>query len=166
MSFAKFGLLFALYAHLEASGPPQIPTSFEPPPIAESGMASWYGDGSFHGDVTASGESFRPEREATCAHRSLPFDTVILIENPRTGRRAWCRVNDRGPYGRIDEQGVWGIEVASAEEGASIAWRGVLDMSIRTARALGNMDAGLQHVALRFWRSRADLSARLAAWIP
>lgn len=33
----------------------------------------------------------------TCAHRTLPFGTIVKITRIRTGATATCRVNDRGP---------------------------------------------------------------------
>jgi rare lipoprotein A len=59
-------------------------------------VASWYGPG-FAGRRTASGEVFNPGA-LTCAHKTLPFGTRLLIRNPDTGRSVWVRVNDRGPY--------------------------------------------------------------------
>ena len=47
-------------------------------------MASWYGPG-FRGKPTASGERFRPSRR-TAAHKTLPFGTVLLVEEPKSGR--------------------------------------------------------------------------------
>jgi hypothetical protein len=47
---------------------------------------------------TASGRKFRPYSEDTCAHKYLPFGTRILLEYPRTGKRCWVEVTDRGPY--------------------------------------------------------------------
>ncbi len=69
-------------------------------PIAE-GMASYYGD-AFRGRLTANGEKFDPDA-LTAAHRTLPFGTCLLVENPANGRSVRVRVNDRGPYahGRI-----------------------------------------------------------------
>jgi rare lipoprotein A len=60
--------------------------------------ATWYGPG-FHGRRTASGERF--DRNAmTLASRHLPFGTRLRVVNPRTGRSAIARVNDRGPFRR------------------------------------------------------------------
>ncbi|MGV3569032.1 MAG: septal ring lytic transglycosylase RlpA family protein [Ramlibacter sp.] len=65
---------------------------------AGHGEASWYGP-RFHGRPTASGERF--DREAlTAAHRSLPFGTVVRVENLRTGTSVDVRINDRGPHGK------------------------------------------------------------------
>lgn len=67
----------------------------------QRGMASWYG-GSFNRKPTASGEPF-DQNAYTIAHKTLPFGTVVSIENPKTGVVAYARVNDRGPFvpGRI-----------------------------------------------------------------
>lgn len=60
--------------------------------------ASWYGDWEERaGNLTANGDVFI--REAfTVAHRTLPFGTVLMIENPANGRMLPAVVNDRGPY--------------------------------------------------------------------
>jgi len=61
-----------------------------------TGHASWYGPG-FHGRKTASGERFNANG-MTAAHRTLPFGTKLLVENPQNGRSVIVRVNDRGPF--------------------------------------------------------------------
>lgn len=60
------------------------------------GLASWYGT-KFHGRRTASGQLFN-QNDFTCAHRTLPFGTHILVKNPDTGVTCIVVVNDRGPY--------------------------------------------------------------------
>jgi rare lipoprotein A len=64
----------------------------------ERGVASWYGD-PFHGRTTASGETYDMEA-MTAAHQSLPFGTVVLVENLQNGRSTTLRINDRGPFVR------------------------------------------------------------------
>jgi len=59
-------------------------------------VASYYAD-YFHGRKTASGEVF-DQYAMTCAHKTLPFDTILMINNPQNAKRAKVRVNDRGPY--------------------------------------------------------------------
>ena len=68
------------------------------PAQAEAGRASWYALTS----KTASGERGDPDA-MTAAHRSLPFGTVILVENLENKRSVAVRVNDRGPFvgGRV-----------------------------------------------------------------
>lgn len=56
--------------------------------------ASWYGPG-FHGRITASGMRY-DQAAMTCAHKSLPFGTVLVVEY--RGKRVTCVVTDRGPY--------------------------------------------------------------------
>lgn len=65
------------------------------------GIATYYGPG-FHGKKTASGEVFNMY-EMTCAHRTLPFGTMLLVTNLSNNRSVKVRVNDRGPFieGRI-----------------------------------------------------------------
>ncbi len=58
--------------------------------------ASWYGDWE-EGRVTASGDVFHKEGYGI-AHRTLPFGTVVLFENPDNGRAVPGVVNDRMPF--------------------------------------------------------------------
>jgi rare lipoprotein A len=60
------------------------------------GVASYYAD-KFNGKKTASGDIF-DNSKLTCAHRTLPFGTKILVKNPDTGSCCEVIVNDRGPY--------------------------------------------------------------------
>ena len=64
-------------------------------------MASWYGP-DFHGRQTANGEKY-DMNAMTAAHRTLPFNTMVLVENLDNGRSVKVRINDRGPFakGRI-----------------------------------------------------------------
>lgn len=91
---------------------------------AHAGKASWYGPG-FHGRLTASGERY-DQNAATCAHRSLPFDTEIRVTNLANGRSAVCRVTDRGPF---------------------VAGR-VVDVSRAVAKRLGMLSAGTAPVRI------------------
>lgn len=60
------------------------------------GIASWYG-GRFHGRRTASGDIYDMNK-LTCAHKTLPFGTKLLIFNPQNGKKVEVVVTDRGPY--------------------------------------------------------------------
>src|SRR5438876_8940156 len=66
------------------------------PPSDLHGIASWYGQ-EFAGRTTANGEIFDPLL-FTAAHRTLPFGTVVDVQNPKTGQSVRVRINDRGPY--------------------------------------------------------------------
>lgn len=88
------------------------------------GKASYYA-GKFYGNRTASGETLSKE-EYTCAHRTLPFGTMIEVTNLTNNK--WCvvRVNDRGPF----------------------AHDRILDVSEPAARKLGMKGAGVVKVKL------------------
>jgi len=127
---------------------PTVPAVPERPPIQEVGKATWYGAGNWHGDYTASGERFRPDREVTCAHRTLPLQTVVLVEHD--GRAIWCRINDRGPYmARPAGGGPRRFPGTVLPPGHH--WDGVLDMSTRAAKKLGIHTRGIAQVTLRYW---------------
>ncbi len=65
------------------------------------GTCSYYGK-KFHGRKTANGETY-DMYAFTAAHKTLPFNTILLIENLSNGKTVQVRINDRGPYkkGRI-----------------------------------------------------------------
>uniref|UniRef100_A0A7C4XLW7 Probable endolytic peptidoglycan transglycosylase RlpA n=1 Tax=candidate division WOR-3 bacterium TaxID=2052148 RepID=A0A7C4XLW7_UNCW3 len=67
----------------------------------EYGLATYYAD-EFHGRKTASGEVYN-KYDFTCAHRKLPFGTILKVTNLRNKKSVIVRVNDRGPWvkGRI-----------------------------------------------------------------
>lgn len=56
----------------------------------------------FEGALTANGEIYDSSK-LTCAHKTLPFGTLVEVHNPKTRKKVLLRVNDRGPYakGRI-----------------------------------------------------------------
>ncbi len=58
--------------------------------------ASYYAE-AFHGKRTSNGETFNMY-SLTCAHKSLPFNTVLKVTNLRNGKTVEVRVNDRGPF--------------------------------------------------------------------
>ena len=91
----------------------------------DEGLVSYYHD-SLAGNPTANGERYRLAG-ATCAHKTLPFGTIVVIEDTATGKLATGRVNDRGPFvkGRV------------------------LDVSKRVARALGLLERGVIKARLR-----------------
>ena len=58
--------------------------------------ASYYAD-KFHGRKTANGETFNMYA-LTCAHKTLPFGTILRVTNLSNGKSVDVRVNDRGPF--------------------------------------------------------------------
>lgn len=89
------------------------------------GDASYYGD-PYHGRSTANGETF-DKNKVTAAHRSLPFNTWVRVENLVNGKTVDVRINDRGPFvpGRI------------------------IDLSLGAARKIDMVQAGVVPVLLR-----------------
>ena len=68
---------------------------------AETGDASFYA-GKFQGRLTANGEVF-DTKKLTAAHKTLPFNTIVEVENLQNGETVLVRINDRGPFveGRV-----------------------------------------------------------------
>jgi rare lipoprotein A len=52
--------------------------------FSQTGKASYYHD-MFHGRKTASGERFN-QKAYTCAHRYLPFNTLLKVTNTSNGK--------------------------------------------------------------------------------
>jgi len=98
----------------------------------EKGFASWYGGK--HGRIqdgfaykrTASGRTMNPDA-LICAHRTLPFGTIVIVENLSNGASVLLRVVDRGPFvnGRV------------------------VDVSLRAARELGMLGVGVAQVRVQ-----------------
>ena len=90
------------------------------------GLASYYAE-PYHGRRTANGEVFDTYQAMTAAHRTLPFNTVVRVENKVNGKEVEVRINDRGPFikGRI------------------------IDLSLRAARAINMVRAGVVPVKLK-----------------
>jgi len=65
----------------------------------ECGLASVY---STLSEETASGQD-TSVNDRTAAHRSLPFGTLIRVDNQENGQSAVVRITDRGPFvkGRV-----------------------------------------------------------------
>lgn len=93
--------------------------------VFQSGVASWYGRG-FHGKRTANGEIYDMHK-LTAAHKTLPFNTLLEVENLDNGNRVVVRVNDRGPF--LKDR--------------------IIDLSYDAAKKLGCHADGVVPVALR-----------------
>lgn len=66
------------------------------PGVTEEGIASYYAD-EFDGRTTSNGETY-DMHALTAAHRTLPFDTRVLVTNRANGKSVTVRINDRGPF--------------------------------------------------------------------
>lgn len=60
-----------------------------------TGLASYYAK-RFNGRRTSSGETFNHQK-LTCAHKTFPFGTVLVITNLRNNKKVTVKVNDRLP---------------------------------------------------------------------
>lgn len=93
--------LFTL-SNLEANAQSRFNRENRPVKISQpTGIASYYGR-AWNGRKTACGEVFNTD-SFTCAHRTLPFGTMLKVTNKKNGKSVVVRVTDRGPYakGRI-----------------------------------------------------------------
>lgn len=96
------------------------------PKYDEKGLASWYGD-KYQGKPTATGEIFN-KNNFTAAHKTLPLNSMLHVQNLETGKSIMVRLNDRGPFtkGRI------------------------IDLSEAAARELGVIVYGTARVRVRY----------------
>ena len=96
------GLLFAALALGACGGSGRRTRVKLPPPInprigwTETGIASWYGH-PYHGRRTSNGETYDMNK-MTAAHKRLPFDSWLRVENLGNGMKTQVRINDRGPF--------------------------------------------------------------------
>ena len=88
------------------------------------GIATWYGK-VLNGRHTSSGERFNM-MAMTCAHKSLPFGTVVRVVDLDTDRSVVVRVTDRG----------------------ELPGNHVVDLSYAAARELGTLKSGVANVRL------------------
>ena len=99
-----FVLLITLFtlSTLSSNAQSRFNRENRPVKIAQpTGKASYYGR-AWNGRKTASGEIFNTD-SLTCAHKTLPFGTMLKVTNKNNGKSVVVRVTDRGPYisGRI-----------------------------------------------------------------
>lgn len=99
--------------------------------VAQSrGDATFYGT-KFHGRRTSDGSIYHKD-SLTCAHRTLPFGTLLRVRNVRNGREVVVKVTDRGPFRR----------------GA------IVDLSLAAAKAIDMVRAGVVPVEVAQVKSR------------
>lgn len=92
--------------------------------VIQRGVASWYGP-RFHGRRTANGERY-DMNELTAAHPSLPFGSIVQVQNVHNGRSVVVRINDRGPFAK----------------------KRIIDLSFAAAREIGMILPGTTQVEL------------------
>lgn len=64
--------------------------------VRKEGMASYYAD-RFHGQKMANGQRLDNQKQ-TCAHRTLPFGTILKVTNLKNQKWVEVVVTDRGPH--------------------------------------------------------------------
>jgi len=101
---------------------------------SETGLASWYGP-KFHGRQTANGERYNMHA-MTAAHKTLPMNTLVKVENLENGKSVVVRINDRGPFVK----------------------NRVIDLSRSAAARLGMLKRGVAKVRLTALGEVASLS--------
>ena len=88
-------------------------------------IASYYSH-KLVGRHTTDGGIYNPD-SMTCAHRTYPFGTLILVKNPKNDKRVVVKVTDRGPYQR----------------------RLSIDLSYAAAKELGIISKGIAEVVIQ-----------------
>lgn len=88
-------------------------------------IASFYHD-KYHGRLAANGKIFSQD-SLTCAHRTLPFGTIVEVTNTTNNKSIILEVTDRGPF-------IKGREI---------------DLSRRAAEELNFIDKGLEKVTIK-----------------
>lgn len=99
----------------------------------QRGKASYYSK-NLHGARTSNGGRYHKD-SLTCAHRTLPFGTILYVKNPKNGKMIAVKVTDRGPHGRgriID------LSYAAAKE-LGILRSGVAMVEVSTSKG-GNLN--------------------------
>jgi rare lipoprotein A len=131
-------------AHAKSSKVPPAPAGY-----TEEGNASWYGE-PFNGRHSSNGEIYDMHK-LTAAHRTLPFNTMVLVTNLSNGTTTTVRITDRGPFvaNRIID-----LSQAAAREIESIG-PGVVPVRLEV---LGNVDvnAGFFTVQVGAFRDPAN----------
>ena len=106
--------------------------------FSQEGIASWYGR-DFHGKLTSNGEVYNMN-SLTAAHKTLPFDSVVLVTHRKSGKSVTVRINDRGPF--VGDR--------------------IIDLSYSAASRLGMAETGTAPVSLRVIKSAQSSPARNA----
>ena len=61
-----------------------------------TGISSWYGP-NFHAKATSNGEIYNMYA-STAAHKTLPMNTMVRVDNLENNKSTIVRINDRGPF--------------------------------------------------------------------
>lgn len=103
---------------------------FFPVLAQQQGYASYYSQ-KLKGRKVSDGSRYHPD-SMTCAHRTYPFGSKLLVKNLKNGKFTYVKVTDRGPHtkGRI------------------------IDLSYKAAKEIGMLSDGIVRVEVSltdFW---------------
>ena len=100
----------------------------------QKGNASYYAH-RFQGKQTSSGIPYHKD-SLTCAHRTLPFGTLLFVKNTLNNKTVLVKVTDRGPRSK----------------------KRIIDLSYEAARQLDMIGHGIAHVEISEWKFRPAFS--------
>ena len=129
--------------------PPRTPLVVHPGDT-EDGVASWYGH-PYHGRQAANGEIYDMEK-MTAAHRTLPFNTWVRVQDLATKKTTEVRITDRGPFvgGRIID-----LSHAAAQE-LGIIGPGTAKVRIEVIKTPPGIAPGIFAVQVGAFRDRGN----------
>lgn len=99
------------------------------------GKATHYGK-RWHGRKTSSGEILHND-SLTCAHRTLPFGTILKVRDLSNDKVVYVRVNDRGPFSRA----IIDLSYAAAKK-LNMVSRGVARVELTQVDSIPSDDTG------------------------
>ncbi len=155
------------------SDPPQPVLETIGSNFSQTGVASWYGD-DFHGKRTANGEIYDMHK-LTAAHQTLPFHTMVEVENLENGKKVLVRINDRGPFlkNRIIDLSLQAAQrLAMTASGTAVVhirgvrWHGAAKAAGSTISAIDAMSCCVQAGAFTVRENADDLILTMAEIFP
>ena len=93
---------------------------------SQEGLATYYAQ-NLSGRRTANGDRYHQD-SLTCAHRTLPFGTLLKVRNLSNDKEVVVEVTDRGPFSGKDR---------------------IIDLSYRAASMLGIVSTGVAQVVIK-----------------
>ena len=107
-----------------------------------TGIASWYGP-NFHAKRTSNGEIYNMYA-MTAAHKTLPMNTMVRVDNLENGKSSVVRINDRGPFVRgriIDLSNAAAHKIDMVKKGTARVRLTILGFNAKIARTKSEKEA-------------------------
>lgn len=134
-----------------------LPTPWSPtldgPITVAVGNASTFGPvdpGMNNGKLACGGDEWEDTSLPICAHRTLPCGTWVSVRNLRNGKQTWCKVMDRGPYGKLSPEGEWFNGALYPDHTGT--FRSILDMGPVPSGRINKR--GIERVRIKVWRNK------------